>query len=291
MDWDDLRAFLAVAQRSNLRQAADMLNVTQPTIARRLKRLEAEVGIPLFERTRGGHSLTEAGAFLLPDVRAVETAALRVGQRALGLSQALSESVRVEAGEWAAAVIVRGLNLLPGQPTIELVLSGRPSPNVERSPDLSLHHGLPSTGSELTRRVGAIDCALYGSADQFGGQATPLPDTELSALAWLGFVDEQQNYVTMKWLQNFMNGRRPVARMMNTDLMLNGASTGIGVAVLPCFIGYEARDVTRLSNIIPELRAEYWLKVNRDLAQNPAIRLVMLWITDCFRSVQTGRQA
>jgi len=57
MDWEDLRAFLAVAKRSNLRQAADMLEVTQPTIARRLKRLEAEIGIPLFERTREGQVL------------------------------------------------------------------------------------------------------------------------------------------------------------------------------------------------------------------------------------------
>lgn len=288
MDWDDLRAFLAVAKRSNLRQAADMLEVTQPTIARRLKRLEAEIGVPLFERTREGHHLTEAGALLLPDARAVETAALRVEQGALRLSQGLSETVRVEAGEWAAAVIVRGLHLLSSQPKIEFVLSGRSSPKADRSPDLSLHHGLPATGSELTRRVGAINCALYGSPDLLRGQTAPLADTELSALPWLGFVEEQQDYVTMQWLQNFMNGRGPVARMTNTDLMLVGASTGVGAAVLPCFIGDEAPGVTRLSNTIPELRAEYWLKVSPNLAQNPSIRLVSLWIIDCFRSMRTG---
>jgi DNA-binding transcriptional LysR family regulator len=88
-----------------------------------------------------------------------------------------------------------------------------------------------------------------------------------------------------------MNGRRPVARMMNTDLMLVGASTGIGAAVLPCFVGDEAPGVARLSNTIPELRAEYWLKVSPDLAQNPSIRLVSLWIIDCFRSVRTGGEA
>lgn len=263
-----------------------MLGVTQPTIARRLKRLEAEMGIPLFERTRDGHRLTEAGAVLLPDVRAVETAALRVEQGALGLLQGLSETVRVEAGEWAATVIVRGLHLLASQPKIELVLSGRPSPKTDRSPDLSLHHGLPASGSELTRRVGAIDCALYGAPDLLRGQTAPLADTELSALPWLGFVEEQQNYVTMQWLQGFMNGRRPVARMMNTDLMLVAASTGIGVAVLPCFVGDAAPGVSRLSNTIPELRADYWLKVHPDLSQNPSIRLVSLWIADCFRAIR-----
>ncbi len=287
MDWDDLRAFLAVAQRSNLRQAADMLRVTQPTIARRIKRLESGLGVPLFERSRDGHQLTEAGAQLLPDVRAVETAALRVEQRSLGFLESFTETVRVEAGEWAAAVIVRRLHKLSGGPHVEIVLSGTPAPSTDRSPDLSLHHGIPEAGNELTRRVGTIECAFYGAPDLLQGRAAPLTDGELSALPWLGFVEEQENYATMKWLQQFMKGRRPAARMMNTDLMLAAASSGFGAAVLPCFVADRAQGVVRLSSTIQELRAEYWIKINPDLAQNPSIRLVALWITECFRAVRS----
>ncbi|WP_107496464.1 LysR family transcriptional regulator [Thalassobius sp. I31.1] len=286
MDWDDLRAFLAVAQRCNLRQAADMLGVTQPTIARRLKRLETGLGVPLFERSRDGHQLTEAGAQLLPDVRAVESVALRVEQRSLGLLEGLTETVRVEAGEWAAAVIVQGLHNLSDGPQIELVLSGTPSPATDRSPDLSLHHGLPGSGNELTRRIGAIECAFYGAPKFLQGQAAPLSDSELSALPWLGFVEEQENYVTMRWLQHFMKGRRPAARMMNTDLMLAATSSGFGAAVLPCFVADQVQGIVRLSSTIKELRADYWIKINPDLAQNPSIRLVALWITECFRAVR-----
>ncbi|MEM9635033.1 MAG: LysR family transcriptional regulator [Pseudomonadota bacterium] len=288
MDWDDLRAFLAVAQRSNLRQAADMLGVTQPTIARRLKRLETGLGIPLFERSRDGHQLTEAGEQLLPEVRAVETAALRVEQRSLGLLEGFTETVRVEAGEWAAAVIIRGMHKLSGGPKIELVLSGAPSPKTDRSPDLSLHHGLPGSGNELTRRVGAIECALYGVPELLQGRPAPLSDIELSMLPWLGFVEEQENYVTMQWLQNFMKGRQPAARMVNTDLMLVAASTGVGAAVLPCFVADHSSGIVRLSSTIPELRAEYWIKIDPDLAKNHSIRLVSLWITECFRAVRAS---
>lgn len=286
MDWDDLRAFLAVAQRGSLRQAADALGVTQPTIARRLKSLESQLGLPLFDRTRDGHQLTEAGTLLLPEVRAVETAALRVEQRALGLVDGLQETVRVQGGEWVAGVLARGLHKVPGETKIELVLSGAPMPDTDRSPDISLHHGLPDSGHGLTRRVGAIEVALYGAPALLGIRTAPLPDADLAALPWLSFIEEQQHYVTMRWMQDFMDGKAPSARMMNSDLMLTAAQNGVGVAILPCFMGDAAPGLVRLSNKLSELRAEYWIKVNSDLAQNQSIRLVSIWITECFRDIE-----
>lgn len=288
MNWDDLRAFLAVAQSGSLRQAAQALGVTQPTVARRLRMLEADLGLPLFARARAGHRLTAAGAELLPVARGLETAALRVEDRALGLLEGLTETVRIEAGEWAAAVLAQGLAALADGPRIELAVTEARPPKRERSPEILLRHGLPKKGDGITKRVGLLDCALYGVPHFAEGRALPLAAADLANLPWLGFVAEQEHYVTMQWLRARMRDRPPAACLMNSALMLAAARAGVGVAVLPCFMGDGVPELRRLTAPIADLRADYWTVVYPDLARNPAVRAAVAWIVACFRKVETA---
>lgn len=62
----ELRAFLAVIEDGSLGKAADKLGLTQPALSRIVKRLEASVGEPLFERHTGGMRLTAYGKALAP---------------------------------------------------------------------------------------------------------------------------------------------------------------------------------------------------------------------------------
>jgi len=286
MDWSDLRIFLAVAQLGSLRQAAEMLGVTQPTISRRLQRLEGDIGILLFERHRDGHRLTPAGAELLPEIRVVESAALRVEQRSLSLATQLTETVRVGAGETSAAVLARGLHLLDGSPTVELVITDKPSPLETRAPDIRVLHDMPRSETGVTRRVGSVGCAVYGTSNYAEARALPLSRADLATLPWLGFVEEQEHYVTMNWLRALMRDRRPVARLMNSDLMAAAAARKVGVAVLPCFKGDACPNLLQLSEQIEPLRANYWTIIQPDLARNASVRIVVDWIIECFRAIE-----
>lgn len=60
-----LRTFLAINETGSLVRASERLNVTQSTITARLKTLEAELGQPLFTRSKSGAHLTAAGARFL----------------------------------------------------------------------------------------------------------------------------------------------------------------------------------------------------------------------------------
>ncbi|HNH35968.1 MAG TPA: LysR family transcriptional regulator, partial [Rhodocyclaceae bacterium] len=75
-DWTDLRYFLELARTGTLAGTARRLAVEHTTVARRVQRLEAELGTPLFDRRRGGYGLTEVGQALLPHAEAMESAAL-----------------------------------------------------------------------------------------------------------------------------------------------------------------------------------------------------------------------
>ena len=290
MNWDDLRAFLAVAQLGSLRRAADMLGVTQPTVARRLRSLEVDLGLPLFERDRDGHRLTAAGQDLLPEARAVETAALRVERRSHGLVGRLAETVRVAAGEWAALVLAKRLSGIADGPRIELAVTGEAAPTAGRTPEILVRHGLPEAGGGLTRRVGSLGCAVYGAPGFADGRALPLAPADVATLPWLGFVEEQQHYVTMRWLREQVRDRPPAARLMRTDLMIAAAAGGIGVAVLPCFLGDAQPELMRLSAPIEALRADYWAIAHPDLSRNPSVRAVASWIVEAFQALERGPQ-
>ncbi|GGN03898.1 LysR family transcriptional regulator [Actinoplanes campanulatus] len=66
MQLQQLRYFVAVAEFRHFTQAADELGVSQPTLSKQIHTLEMSLGAPLFERIRGGVTLTVAGETLLP---------------------------------------------------------------------------------------------------------------------------------------------------------------------------------------------------------------------------------
>jgi DNA-binding transcriptional LysR family regulator len=66
MEMHQVRYFLAVARLLNFTRAADECNVTQPSLTRAVKQLEAELGGDLFRRERPAAQMTELGQRMLP---------------------------------------------------------------------------------------------------------------------------------------------------------------------------------------------------------------------------------
>ena len=61
MNIDVLRTFLAVAEHESLRRAADFLHLTPSAVSARIRQLEQSLNIRLFERSKSGVQLTQAG--------------------------------------------------------------------------------------------------------------------------------------------------------------------------------------------------------------------------------------
>ncbi|OON42228.1 hypothetical protein BTJ39_03115 [Izhakiella australiensis] len=71
MDQKSLTSFVVLAEELQFSRAAKRLNLTQSALSQQIARLEKELGIALFERTKRSVRLSECGHVFLPDAQKV----------------------------------------------------------------------------------------------------------------------------------------------------------------------------------------------------------------------------
>jgi LysR family transcriptional regulator, hydrogen peroxide-inducible genes activator len=90
-----LQYFLAVAETSSFRKAAELCRVAQPSLSAQIAALETALGVKLFERDNKRVLTTRAGALLLGRARATLIAAAELETAALQSKDPLSATLRI----------------------------------------------------------------------------------------------------------------------------------------------------------------------------------------------------
>ncbi|TDF48294.1 LysR family transcriptional regulator [Streptomyces sp. WAC05374] len=113
MELRQLECFVAVAEELGFVRAAERLHAVPASVSRRIARLEAELGLRLFDRSAThGVRLTAAGERLLPEARAALAAAARVRDTAAGITAGTEGLVRLGTSRAFADRVYRALDVL-----------------------------------------------------------------------------------------------------------------------------------------------------------------------------------
>lgn len=284
MDWDDLRVFLTLAREGKLTNVAKQLDVSHPTVARRVKSLEASVGTRLFDRLPDRFVLTMAGEELLADAQAMERAADSIHRRSAGLSADTTKgTVRLSASEAMTAFLASRLPRLRRNlqcVEFELGASHMLANLSRREADLLIRDQVPDLASLVTRRLGRVAYAVYGSPSV--APAGPARE-DLRRVPWVGFDDDHNYMPGQSWVLTLLEGARPSVRVNNWLVLHDAVRAGAGLAVLPCYLGDEDPSISRIGPLVEEAACDQWLLVHRDLRTLPRIRAVIDALVELFQ--------
>nr|WP_075927332.1 LysR family transcriptional regulator [Nocardiopsis sp. CNR-923] len=140
-----LRYFLVVAREGHFGDAAAELGIAQPALSQSVRRLEAELGVALFDRSRRRVRLTPAGRLLVDQAREVVAGQARLRETMRRVRDGEVGSLRVGVPPGTSALALRGL--LDG-------MAGE-------APEVTVDVGA-MTGAEVVRALGqgSVDTGL-----------------------------------------------------------------------------------------------------------------------------------
>ncbi len=290
-DWNDYQIFLGVARAGKIARAAAALGIDATTVSRRLRRLEARLEATLFEQTREGQQLTEAGEQLLSRVEAMARAAADIGEAGRasgGLSGTLRVSVSEGFGVWFLARHMGEFAAAHPNLTIDLVASsGFLSPS-KREADVAITLSRPKAGPLMARKLSDYALRLYATPAYLARQGTPDRPAELArGHVLVGYVPDLLYAPELRYLADICPEPelQPLLRSPSINAQHAMIASGAGVGVLPCFIGDAD---ARLVSVLPERRIlrSFWLVMHKDNHSLARIEGWKEWLIDCVRRHQ-----
>ncbi len=261
MDWDGLRLVLALGRAGSLSAAGETLGVTHTTVGRRLERLEADLGVRLFDRTPDGYLATDAGAELITLAEGIEDDVLRVEGRVRGQDAALDGALRVSTLDWLFEAYVDVFaSFRERYPGVELIVRCTETEVslFRRQADVALRMTNTPPDTLIGRRVGEVRFAIYGHRDLVGD-----PDTvDLSKRPWLHW-DERLHEVARwmdGWLADVAPGA-PIALRLGEDTLTRRAAlrAGLGLHPLPCIEAERFPELVRVGPPMDAFTRQLWL--------------------------------
>lgn len=232
--WNDVRLFLAVAERGSLSAAARELRLGQPTVSRRLAELEDTLGYPLFRRRASGAVLTPQGEKLLTPARKMAEWAGEIARASVSAKEAGPQGVvRIAAAPGVAyefvAPFAAWLTRKTPAVTIEVLSSIHYLDLARGEADLALRMRAPSSKdltvlATLEHRNRAFAAKAY---------ARTLPRRYgFADVKWVAWAPPHQDLPPNPQLEAIIPNFRPVFTTDNFLVMLKAVECGLGAMIL-----------------------------------------------------------
>jgi DNA-binding transcriptional LysR family regulator len=270
--WDDLRVVLAVSRAGSLSGAARALRLSHPTVFRRVRQIEARLGVRLFDRARDGYALTPAGEEMaaLAGRLAGEVEALE--RRLAGRDLRPSGTVRVTTTDTLLfgplGPLLAGFRAAHPEITLDIAAANAMFALSRREADVAIRPSREAPESLVGRRIAGVAAAIYCAA----GTAAP---ADLGAVDWVVPDDSLSSLPLARWLAEQRYDRRVALRANSLLALRDAARAGLGLALLPCYVGDPEPGLARVGAPIAALESALWLLTHPDLRRVARIRAVM----------------
>ena len=279
LNWDDLKFFLAVSRAGSVRAAAEELKVNHATVSRRINNFESSLGQRLFERTSQGYVRTRLGDEIFNEAAYLEERLSNVERRIIGNDEALSGEIRVTMPELVAEdLLLKGCALFCKkypQVELDLVDSIKLLNLANREADVAFRIVKEPPEYLIGRKLAVLHRACYMTKNNL-----PLLKTEgwLEQQNWIGWNDKQRKPIgkIAKEYPRFSSKHK----IATAKLQAVATREGMGIGVLPCFVGDKDSELVRIPPYTSEAKYDLWILSHPDLRKNAKIQTFVRFMTE-----------
>jgi DNA-binding transcriptional LysR family regulator len=283
-DWNDLRAFLAVARTGRLTAAAARLGLDHSTLSRRIAALERSLKAKLFDRSPTGYTLTDEGVRLLPMAEEMERLAIGASEAVGGTAASVEGVVRIGSpegfGSWFLAPRIGRLTESFPQLRVQLVAAAATFSLSKRDADIVVSVSRPQDGRLTVSRLIDYDLGLYAAPGYLAAHAPIATARDLTGHRFVTYIEDLLHFPELDFVRQVAPEGCTALESSNLVAQLRATVAGAGLCVLPAFL---AAGDPRLVRILPAevtLTRSLWLIVHQDLAELARVKAVVRFIRE-----------
>lgn len=178
----------AIIEAGNFARAGETLGLSPSGVSRAVARLEARIGIRLFDRTPRAATLTEEGRRFYHKVAPLLASIEEAAGEAAGAAAVVAGKLRVSVDPWFARMVLAPnlKRFLDRHPALSLdLLVSNHREEMMAGVDISIRFGPPDAASLIARKIletRVITCASPAYLELRGRPATPHDLTEHEAI-------------------------------------------------------------------------------------------------------------
>jgi DNA-binding transcriptional LysR family regulator len=295
LDWNDLRFLLAVADQGSLSGAARALQVNHSTVLRRIGKFEQQLGVRLFERLPTGYVLTAAGEALAGSARQIADTVAGVERRIVGQDLRLSGNVRVATTDTMALTVLPALfaRFRRSHPEVQIeVATGNTQADLtRRDADVAVRPTHKPPEHLIGRRVCRVAFAIYAAPSYCAEHSAR---SALQKHVWLTPDDSMASTVVARFMARTLPEAPVSFRANSLASLARAAVAGLGVCMLPCYLGDSTSGLERVRAPLPEASTELWLLTHEDLRGTARVRALVDFLAEALlseRDLFEGRRA
>ena len=271
INWDNLRYVLMVANKGSIAAAARELDVNRSTVLRRINTFQENLNCRIFDRGDTGYVLTPEAEKIINAAREVENTLFDMQRQIAGHELKLEGELRVTTTD-SFILSMLGPHLATFREkhphiVVDLLATNNILDLHRRDADVAIRPTRQPEANLVGRRLCDVEFGVYAAADFLHS----MTDDSIFNQRWIGFADSLVSTPVGTWFDATIPAANICLRCDSFVAMRIVAESGMGLALLPGFLGAASQTLIRLDAPTRELTTGLWILTHPDLARSARV--------------------
>lgn len=255
-----LEMFLATCDGGSFSSAAKLCDSDPSTVSKAISRLEAQLGLTLFQRSTRQLRITQAGRSYASTVRKIIVDLASCEAALQHQNESLSGTLRINSavcyGHLYLRPILKAFCKIYPDIQIELDINDLHTDIIEQEIDIALRTGYIKDSRLVARRLSPMDFLICASPDYLNNHGAPTYRDEFHKHSWIGFKIKETQQLQPIFLPDKQGNYElcNLERRHITDdgeMMAQLCIDGFGFAQLPHFLAKQGLESGELISLFP----------------------------------------